>query len=88
MLAAIFSSPKEIWFIIGLGRNRLVNSGQDENRKDFLFCVNVFIIFDMLTDYEMKVSIHVHLTQIQNPSFLKDMSISELEGLSEDIRKF
>ena len=28
------------------------------------------------------------LTQIQNPSFLKDMSISELEGLSEDIRKF
>lgn len=32
--------------------------------------------------------IHVDLTQIQNPSFLKDMSISELEGLSEDIRKF
>nr|MBU6863768.1 1-deoxy-D-xylulose-5-phosphate synthase [Streptococcus oralis] len=28
------------------------------------------------------------LTQIQNPSFLKDMSIGELEGLSEDIRKF
>ena len=28
------------------------------------------------------------LTQIQNPSFLKEMSISELEGLSEDIRKF
>ncbi|MGF9963092.1 1-deoxy-D-xylulose-5-phosphate synthase [Bacillus rhizoplanae] len=28
------------------------------------------------------------LTQIQNPSFLKDMSISELEALSEDIRKF
>ncbi|MCW1940382.1 hypothetical protein OMD49_16750 [Bacillus anthracis] len=28
------------------------------------------------------------LTQIQNPSFLKDMSISELEELSEDIRKF
>lgn len=32
--------------------------------------------------------IHVDLTQIQDPSFLKDMSISELEALSEDIRKF
>ncbi len=45
------------------------------------------IIFDMLTDYEMKVSDPRWIyTQIQNPSFLKDMSISELEELSEEIR--
>lgn len=47
-----------------------------------------FIIFDMLTDYEMKVSDPCGSNANSKPSFLKDMSISELEGLSEDIRKF
>lgn len=42
----------------------------------------------MLTDYEMKVSDPCGSNANSKPSFLKDMSISELEGLSEDIRKF
>ena len=56
-VSGYFSSPKEIWFIIRLGAIDWLIAGQGENKKEnFLFCVNVFIIFDMLTDYEMKVS--------------------------------
>ncbi|AST04355.1 hypothetical protein BT10792_27095 [Bacillus thuringiensis] len=38
VLAAIFSSPKEIWFIIGLRRNRLVNSGTRRKIEKRISC--------------------------------------------------
>ena len=47
------------------------------------------IIFDMLTEYETKVSDPCGSNvKLKDPSFLKKMTNQELEELSEDIRTF